>query len=65
MGQPPSQKVNQQTIASELLENLYFAGEILDTDAPAGGYNLPACWTTGYIAGIATASGAFRSHRNL
>lgn len=47
-----------------LVENLYFAGEILDLDAPTGGYNLQACWTTGYIAGVSAASGVFSAHRN-
>jgi len=36
---------------SKLIDNLYFAGEILDLDGPTGGYNLQVCWTTGYIAG--------------
>jgi len=36
---------------SKLIDNLYFAGEILDIDGPTGGYNLQICWTTGYIAG--------------
>jgi hypothetical protein len=57
-------EVDPRTMASKLVENLYFAGEILDLDAPTGGYNLQACWTTGYIAGISAASGAFSSHRN-
>jgi len=36
---------------SKLINNLYFAGEILDLDGPTGGYNLQVCWSTGYIAG--------------
>ncbi len=36
---------------SKLIDNLYFAGEVLDIDGPTGGYNLQACWTTGYTAG--------------
>jgi predicted Rossmann fold flavoprotein len=57
-------EVDPRTMASKLVENLYFAGEILDLDAPTGGYNLQACWTTGHIAGVSAASGAFFGHRN-
>ena len=41
---------------SKLIDNLYFAGEILDLDGPTGGYNLQVCWTTGYIAGESAGS---------
>ena len=44
-------EVDQKTMKSKLIDNLYFAGEILDLDGPTGGYNLQMCWTTGYIAG--------------
>ncbi|MGC9371693.1 MAG: NAD(P)/FAD-dependent oxidoreductase [Thermovirgaceae bacterium] len=57
-------EVDPRTMASKLVENLYFAGEILDLDAPTGGYNLQACWTTGHVAGVSAASGAFFGHRN-
>jgi hypothetical protein len=44
-------EIDQKTMKSKLIDNLYFAGEILDVDGPTGGYNLQVCWTTGYIAG--------------
>jgi len=44
-------EIDQKTMKSKLIDNLYFAGEILDLDGPTGGYNLQVCWTTGYIAG--------------
>jgi len=44
-------EVDQKTMKSKLIDNLYFAGEILDLDGPTGGYNLQVCWATGYIAG--------------
>jgi len=44
-------EVDQKTMKSKLINNLYFAGEILDLDGPTGGYNLQVCWSTGYIAG--------------
>jgi len=44
-------EVNQKTMKSKIIDNLYFAGEILDLDGPTGGYNLQICWSTGYVAG--------------
>jgi hypothetical protein len=44
-------EVNSKTMQSRLIDNLYFAGEILDLDGPTGGYNLQICWSTGYAAG--------------
>jgi len=44
-------EIDQKTMKSKLIDNLYFAGEILDLDGPTGGYNLQVCWSTGYIAG--------------
>ena len=44
-------EVDSATLCSKLCENLYFAGEILDLNGPAGGFNLQICWSTGYVAG--------------
>lgn len=44
-------EVNPKTMRSRIIDNLYFAGEILDLDGPTGGYNLQVCWSTGYLAG--------------
>lgn len=44
-------EVDPKTMKSKLIDNLYFAGEILDLDGPTGGYNLQVCWSTGYVAG--------------
>lgn len=43
--------VNETTMESNLIKNLYFAGEILDVDGICGGYNLQWAWSTGMIAG--------------
>ena len=45
-------EVNPSTMESKLINNLYFAGEVLDIDAMTGGYNLQIAWSTGYLAGI-------------
>ena len=44
-------EVEQSTMKSKLIENLYFCGEILDIDGPTGGFNLQAAFSTGYLAG--------------
>jgi predicted flavoprotein YhiN len=44
-------EVDPVTLRSKKCENLFFAGEILDLNGPTGGFNLQACWSTGYAAG--------------
>ncbi|MCA6070395.1 MAG: NAD(P)/FAD-dependent oxidoreductase [Endomicrobium sp.] len=44
-------EINQKTMESKLIEGLYFCGEIIDIDAPTGGFNLQAAFSTGYLAG--------------
>ncbi len=45
------ENIDFKTMQSKLINNLYFAGEILDIDGITGGYNFQAAWTTGFIAG--------------
>ena len=45
-------EINPQTMESKLVKNLYFAGEVIDTDAVTGGFNLQIAWSTGYTAGM-------------
>lgn len=52
-------EVDPRTMESKLLPGLYFAGEALDIDAPTGGYNLQAAFSTGRLAGL-SAAGARR-----
>ncbi len=47
--------IDMRTMRSKKIENLYFAGEVIDLDAPTGGFNLQVCWSTGYLAGISAA----------
>lgn len=44
-------EVDAKTMKSNLVEGLYFAGEVLDVDGPTGGFNLQAAFSTGYLAG--------------
>jgi predicted flavoprotein YhiN len=48
-------QVDPHTMASRLIEGLYFAGEVLDIDAETGGYNLQAAFSTGWVAGRSAA----------
>lgn len=43
-------EVNPKTMASKKIANLYFIGEVLDTDAQTGGFNLQIAWSTAYAA---------------
>ncbi len=44
-------EIDSKTMKSKLVKNLYFAGEVIDIIGRTGGYNLQACWSTGYVAG--------------
>lgn len=44
-------EVNPSTMESKIVNNLYFAGEILDVDAYTGGFNLQIAYSTGFTAG--------------
>ncbi|MDD4902608.1 MAG: NAD(P)/FAD-dependent oxidoreductase [Patescibacteria group bacterium] len=44
-------EVDPRTMRSKIIDNLFLAGEILDLSGPTGGFNLQACWSTGYVAG--------------
>lgn len=43
--------IDLRSMRSRKIENLYFAGEVIDLDGPTGGFNLQVCWSTGYLAG--------------
>ena len=44
-------EIDASTMRSKLIDNLYFAGEMIDVDAYTGGYNLQIALSTGYLAG--------------
>lgn len=48
--------VDNKTLMSKIVNNLYFAGEILDVDGECGGYNLQWAWSSGYLAGKSAAN---------
>ena len=51
-------EINPASMASKLVDGLYFAGEIIDVDAYTGGFNLQIAWSTGRAAGVAAAEEA-------
>ena len=50
--------INPSTMESKRVENLYFAGELIDVDATTGGFNLQIAFSTGALAGMSAAKGA-------
>jgi len=48
-----TKEIDPRTMASRLIEGLYFAGEVIDIDGSTGGYNLQAAFSTGWLAGHA------------
>ncbi|HKJ42691.1 MAG TPA: NAD(P)/FAD-dependent oxidoreductase [Sunxiuqinia sp.] len=43
-------EIDGKTMQSKLVENLYFAGEVMDMDANTGGYNLQIAYSTAWLA---------------
>jgi len=46
-------EVDFKTMQSHVVDNLFFAGEVLDIDGITGGFNFQSSWTTGWLAGNA------------
>lgn len=45
-------EINPKTMESKIINNLFFAGEIIDVDAYTGGFNLQIAYSTGVTAGL-------------
>lgn len=45
-------EINPKTMESKLVQGLFFAGEIIDTDAYTGGFNLQIAFSTAYSAAL-------------
>ena len=46
-------EVDFKTMQSRMVDDLFFAGEVLDIDGLTGGFNFQSAWTTGWLAGSA------------
>ncbi|MBR4619215.1 MAG: aminoacetone oxidase family FAD-binding enzyme [Bacilli bacterium] len=44
-------EVNDKTLESNIVNNLYFTGELLDVDGMCGGFNLAFAFMSGYLVG--------------
>ncbi len=42
-------EINPSTLESKLVNNLYFAGEVIDVDCLTGGYNLQVTYSTAFL----------------
>lgn len=49
-------EVDFKTMQSRIVDDLFFAGEVLDIDGITGGFNFQSSWTTGWLAGNALSS---------
>ena len=49
-------EVNNKTMMSKIVPNLYFCGEVLNIDGFCGGFNLQNCWSTAFVASKAIIS---------
>lgn len=43
--------VDEDTLQSKIIKDLYFCGEILDVNGDCGGFNLQWAWSSGYCVG--------------
>ncbi|MFP5041562.1 NAD(P)/FAD-dependent oxidoreductase [Parasediminibacterium sp. JCM 36343] len=49
-------EIDPNTMQSKKINNLFFAGEVMDIDGVTGGFNFQNAWTSGWIAAKAIAS---------
>ena len=45
-----TKEIDPKNMQSKKIKGLFFAGEMIDTDALTGGFNLQIAWSTGYLA---------------
>lgn len=57
-------EIDANTMQSKLVNNLFFAGEIMDVDGITGGFNFQHAWTSGWIAAQAISKKMRNNHIN-
>ena len=45
-------EIHPKTLESNIIDGLYFAGELLDVNGYTGGFNITAAFATGHVAGM-------------
>lgn len=53
----------ENTMESKIMNQLFFAGEVVDVDGICGGYNLQWAWSSGYVAGLHAAKSVHTQDR--
>ncbi len=51
-------EIDDSTMESKKVKNLFLTGELVDVDGTCGGYNLQWAWSSGYVAGTAAGNKA-------
>ena len=51
-GGVPLSEINEKTMESLVVPNMYITGEAIDVDGICGGYNMSFAFITGYIVGL-------------
>lgn len=46
------EEIDARSLQSNIVQGLFFAGEIMDVDGDSGGYNLQWAWSSGHVAGM-------------
>ncbi|WP_345989899.1 NAD(P)/FAD-dependent oxidoreductase [Sulfurimonas sp. HSL1-2] len=47
-----TEAIDPKTMASQIVEGLFFAGEVIDITGHRGGFNFHFAWGSGYLAGL-------------
>lgn len=55
VGGVDTSELSSKTMQSKKVPGLYFIGELVDVTGHLGGFNLQWAWSSGYVAGLATA----------
>jgi len=62
-GGVPLSEVHLDTMESRVCPGLYFCGELLDVDGRVGGFNFQWAWSSGWVAGNASAGALGEAER--
>ena len=55
-----TKEIDPRTMQSKIINNLHFAGEVIDADGFTGGFNLGIAFATGHAAGAGCLKGEFQ-----
>jgi predicted Rossmann fold flavoprotein len=61
LGGVSTEEIDPDTMRSKKIDNVYFAGEVMDLLGPWGGFNLQMAFSTGHLAGFSAAKAISKS----